>query len=292
MNEIVDKILAGAVYERGFQVNGKELPFYSFCQPNSKSGWSDQMTDELVRLSKDHFIDRYNRKVALDGIKDKLSAKFCTYLDVGCSSGYMLEDVLGRFPKVHAIGADYFPSGLLQCHQRLPDIPLFQVDLADCKFSDNLFDAVTCLNVLEHIQDDEAALKQLFRIIKPGGKLVVTVPMESRIYDIYDQVHYHVRRYAGSELTDKVNSAGFDILKNNYFGVFVYPALCLVKRINRWRFRQLSDEEKKRIVFSEINGSSRLIFMEKLCNLEYYLGKIIRYPFGVRGYLVASKPTR
>lgn len=290
MSEIIDRILPGVVYEKSFKVDGKNYPFYSFCQPDSKSGWSDQMTEQLEELTKDHFIDRYNRKIALDGIRNKLASESCCYLDIGCSSGYMLENVLENFPKVTVIGADYFSSGLLQCHQRLMNVPLFQIDLVNCSFSDNLFDAVTCLNVLEHIQDDKTALKQLFRIIKPGGKLVVTVPMGRKLYDIYDQLHYHVRRYQGSELIHKVNSAGFNILKNNYFGVFVYPGFYLIKQANRWRFRKFSDNEKKRIVFKEIKNSSRFVFMEKLCNIEYSLGKRIKYPFGIRGYLVASKP--
>lgn len=292
MNKIVDKILPGAIYKRSLMENEKQYPFYSFCQPNSDSGWSDQMTISLGELSKDHFIDRYNRKVALDGIRDKLVGENCCYLDVGCSSGYMLADVLKRFPEVHAVGADYFSVGLLQCHKCFPDIPLFQIDLANCQFGDNLFDAVTCLNVLEHIPNDQTALKHLFRIIKPGGKMVVTVPMGRGLYDIYDEVHYHIRRYEKKELIYKINSAGFDILKNNYFGVFVYPGFSLIKKVNRLRFCKISEDEKKRIVFKEIKNSSRSVFMERLCSIEYFLGKIIKYPFGIRGYVVANKPIR
>ncbi|MFH1903645.1 MAG: class I SAM-dependent methyltransferase [Candidatus Omnitrophota bacterium] len=290
MYEIISKILSGTLYDQGFKIDGKTYPFYSFCQPNSKTGWSDQMAEQLEKPSKNHFIDRYNRKVALDGIRSKLVGENCCYLDMGCSSGHMLEEVLKNFPKVNAIGADYFSAGLLQCHQRLPDIPLFQVDLVNCGFPEKIFDAATCLNVLEHIKDDTTALKQLFRIIKPGGKLVVTVPMGRRLYDIYDQVHRHVRRYKIGEFKDKIESTGFDILKINYFGVFAYPGFYLVKQTNKWRYRRANDDEKKQVVFKQIHDTMRSVLMEKLCSVEYFLGKRIKYPFGIRGYVIAQKP--
>jgi ubiquinone/menaquinone biosynthesis C-methylase UbiE len=199
---------------------------------------------------------------------------------------------LNVYPGVAAIGADYFSAGLFQCHQHLPDIPLFQVDLAKCQFGDNMFDAVTCLNVLEHIQDDVSALRHLFRIIKPGGRLVVTVPMDPQLYDIYDQVHCHVRRYEMNELLHKEESAGFNIKRYNYFGVFIYPGFYLVKKINSRRYSNATADEKNETVFKQIKDTSGSMVMEKLCNIEYSFGRYIRYPFGIRGYIVAEKPSQ
>ena len=129
MNEMIHKILPGAVYEKGFKTNGRELPFYSFCQTDPQDRWSDQMIEQLEAPTKNHFIDLYNRKIVLNALREPLSREASCYLDVGCSSGYMLQDVLGHFAGVEAIGADYFPAGLLQCHERLPEVPLFQMDL-------------------------------------------------------------------------------------------------------------------------------------------------------------------
>lgn len=249
MNEIVGKILPGVIYDKEFKIGGKTYPFYSFCLPDSEAGWSEQMTKQLEQPSKNHFIDRYNRRIVLDGIRDKLVDKSCCYLDIGCSSGYMLEDILAVFPNANALGADYFSVGLLQCHQRLPNVPLFQIDLVNCQFKENFFDVVTCLNVLEHIQNDVSALKHLFRIVKPGGKLIITVPMGRSLYDIYDQVHYHVRRYQMNEIKNKINAVGFNILKTNYFGVFVYPAFYLIKQINKWCFGHVAEDKKKENCF-------------------------------------------
>jgi len=288
MNKSLQTIIPGIVYDKGFVINEKVYPFYSFTRPQSDNSWSDSLTSQLEIPSKTHFIDVYNRKIAFDSIRNKL-VKAARYLDAGCSCGYMLEDVCKMVPGIEAIGTDYFSAGLAKCHARLSDIPLFQMDLLDCRFPDNLFDAVTCLNVLEHIQDDTGVLKQLFRIMRPAGRLAVTVPMGRSLYDIYDQVHYHVRRYEIGELLDKVRSAGFKVIKYNHFGVFVYPAFYLVKSLNRLKLRSAAEEDKKLIVFNQIKDTSRSFLMEKFSDIEYYLGKYVRYPVGIRAYVVCEK---
>ncbi len=290
VSQILGKIVPGIDYDAGFKIEGETQPYYSFCKPGSQDGcWSDEMARSLEEPSRTHFIDIYNRRLALDGIKEALDKKQASYLDIGCSSGYMIEDILRVFPRVEAVGADYFSEGLIQCHNRLSGVPLFQMDLLKCPFPDNLFDAITCLNVLEHIEDDISALRQLFRITKPGGRIVVTVPTGPEIYDIYDQIHGHCRRYKLSDLKKKVMAAGFTLEKGNYFAVFIYPAFFLVKQLNRLRYSQLSREEKRQIVFGQIKKTQQSKIMEKLCRLEYALGKNVRYLFGIRGYVIAKK---
>lgn len=247
MNRVINKILPDIPYDNGFFIDGKRLAYYSFCEAGHNANWSDEMSEFLEESSKNHFIDIYNRKIALDSIKDKLEQNECNYLDIGCSSGYMLELVHRKYPGVNVFGADYFSNGLIHCHNRLPDIPLFQTDIVNCKFRDNLFDAVTSLNVLEHIQEDYKALRQIFRILKPGGILVVTVPMGPYLYDMFDEIHFHVKRYTKKELKQKVQDAGFRILDINYFGVFIYLFFYIWKSYNKIAYSKLTLEQKKRI---------------------------------------------
>jgi ubiquinone/menaquinone biosynthesis C-methylase UbiE len=289
MDKIIERIIPGAIYKKGFIVCGETSPFYSFLQSNAENSWSNDLTHRLEFFNKTHFIDVYNRKIALSAITNKL-AHGSYYLDAGCSSGYMLEDVLNVFPWIKAIGTDYLTAGLVKCHNRLPNVPLFQMNLIDCQFSENMFDAVTCLNVLENIEDDLTALRELCRIIKPGGRLVITVPMGRNLYDKYDQEHYHVRRYEMRELTDKINLAGLKIINKNYFGVLIYPGFYFIKKMNRLRFLHTKVAFKKQIAFKQIQRSSKLLFMEKLCNIEYALGKWVAYPFGIRAYAICEKP--
>ena len=247
------------------------------------------MTDNLEESSKNHFIDIYNRRIALKGIFESVKNETAKYMDIGCSSGYMLEDVLKNYPNIDAYGADYYDAGLTQCHNTLPSVPLFQVDLLECPFPDSYFDAITCLNVIEHIKEDTKALSQLARILKPGGRLVVTVPAGPTLFDMYDEIHYHEKRYSLDNLIKNVENAGISILHANYFGFFIFPAFYCTNVLNKLRFGKLSMKEKMNIVMKQANGSKRLPFMEKISRFEKRIGERIRFPFGVRCYLYGTK---
>src|SRR5437868_2194704 len=85
-------------YEEGFWLNGKNLPYYSFCEPNEGVRWTEEMDDFIAEASKHHFIDLYNRKIVVDALRSILERPAARYMDIGCSSGYMLGDILGAFP--------------------------------------------------------------------------------------------------------------------------------------------------------------------------------------------------
>jgi len=289
MNKILNKLVPNIDYENGFKIDGKIHPFYSFSRPVSDEGWTDEMGEFLGEVSGEHFLDVYNRRLAVAGIRDKLRDAGGHYIDVGCSSGYLLEEVARLFPHADIYGADYFSGELVKCHQHLPQVPLFQVDLVNCSFENDLFDAITCLNVLEHIKDDVAALRHLCRILKPGGVLFISVPAAPHLYDIYDEIHCHVRRYGLRELKQKTEDAGLKVLRMNYFASFIYPAFYVAKKINKYRYSKLALADKKRMVYQQAAATQRSGIMEKVCAAEQYIGKYATFPFGIRAYVVATK---
>jgi ubiquinone/menaquinone biosynthesis C-methylase UbiE len=278
------------LYQNGFVTDSGLLPYFSLLgdQPTTH-GWSDELAEGLEEHSKSHFIDQYNRKLALDALAPALTQLDTRYLDVGCSSGYMIDEVKEAFPNTPIYGADYVRVGLLHCHKRHPEVPLFRMDLLDCPFETNSFAAITCLNVLEHIEDDAGALTQLRRILKPGGRLALTVPAGKTLCDLYDDVHFHYRRYRLSELESNMRQAGFKLLRANYFGCFLYPAFYLVKKRNQRKYNFLSVEEKRKVVFSQIISTRDSHVMNWICQMEAGLGKKLRFPFGIRAFVDATK---
>lgn len=278
----------GLAYDKGL-VRGKErVPFHSFCSLDG-GHWSDEMADSLEDASKNHFIDLYNRRITLDSLAPALSLPEACYIDVGCSSGYMIEDVSAKYPSAVVCGCDYFPAGLHQCHSRLPEVPLFQADIVRAPVGEEMFDAISCLNVLEHIEDDLAALRSMYKMLKPSGLIAVTVPLGQHLYDMYDEVHYHVRRYSLKELLAKMRKAGFKTHFANTLGFIVYPAFYLTKKLNRLRYSTLNFEEKQKRAFGQIASTKSSFFMNKLCALEYACGRKLQYPSGVRGFVLAGK---
>jgi hypothetical protein len=119
--------------------------------------------------------------------------------------------------------------------------------------------------------------------------MALTVPMGPHLFDLFDEAHYHVRRYVWKDLVAKVKGAGFKILRSNHLGFFLYPAFYVTKKLNQRRFAHLSLQEKRVHTFNQIrfNQSSRLL--DKICELEGAMGKVVPYPFGIRGFIVATK---
>ncbi|MEK7597171.1 MAG: methyltransferase domain-containing protein [Patescibacteria group bacterium] len=92
------------------------------------------------------------------------------------------------------------------------------------------FDQVVCLDVIEHIENDTAAIKYIYKLVKPGGKLFLTVPALSYLYGPKDKDVGHYRRYNKQELYTKISDAGFKITKVRYWNLLgILPTFIAVK---------------------------------------------------------------
>lgn len=86
--------------------------------------------------------------------------------------------------------------------------------MVTCPLPDNSVDIVIALNVLEHIEDDITAIKQIYRILKPGGYAIIEVPRNPNLYDLHDERLKHFRRYQMNDLIDKVSNVEAVALKS------------------------------------------------------------------------------
>ena len=113
-------------------------------------------------------------------------------LDFGCGTGAFLEH-LEQFGNVSAVDSD--PSAVAFCHSRGRTEVKLVPPGAPLPFADGAFDLVTSLDVIEHIDDDVAALRELRRVLRPGGRLLVAVPAFMFLWGKQDEVSHHHRRY-------------------------------------------------------------------------------------------------
>jgi SAM-dependent methyltransferase len=94
-------------------------------------------------------------------------------------------------------------------------------DATDLPFESDTFDAVLCLDVLEHIENDVSALKEMYRVTRSGGKFLFSVPEDPKLWSEHDEAVSHVRRYLRSEFDQKISEAGFEISKTRSSLVFL-----------------------------------------------------------------------
>ncbi|MBW2967016.1 class I SAM-dependent methyltransferase [Candidatus Woesearchaeota archaeon] len=135
------------------------------------------------------------------------------------------------------------------------------------------FDTVVCINVLEHIKNDRAALKNMHTVLDKGGRLVLLVPAFSRLYGTIDKSDSHYRRYDRKETVNQVRNAGFRI-KNVFFmnmiGFF------------GWYYHG-------RILKAELHPSGDISLFDKLVPVFSFFEKIIKPPFGLSLIIIAEK---
>jgi len=154
-------------------------------------------------------------------------------LDVGCGTGTILT-YLAAYG--NAQGVDIDEEAVGYCHERgLLDVRLGAA--ATLPFDDGCFDLVTALDVLEHLEDDTAALREIGRVLRPGGQLLMTVPAHRFMWGDQDEVNMHQRRYVAAEVRDRLTATGFQVLRLSYINAFLFPPIAAVRLLRRLEHR-------------------------------------------------------
>lgn len=202
-----------------------------------------------------------------------------SFLDVGCGTGE------GAFVVENAgqlIGVDESHEALALARDK-GYAALYEGTAGQLPFSDVLFHGALALDVLEHLEDDSAALEECARVLLPRGVLFLTVPAYPWLWSGHDEVFGHKRRYLKNDLVKKVEEAGFEILFASYYVTLLFPAIALFRWIEKkFRNRRASHFFTLPKI---ING-----FLFSLIVFEAVLLRIgCRLPFGSSIVLVAEK---
>lgn len=147
-------------------------------------------------------------------------------LEIGCGIGTMTNFFAGR---ELVIGIDIDADQLRMTRERFKNrknLKFIKQDilkLEPAKYKKHKFDTIICINLLEHIRDDAAALKKFHDLLVPGGKLIIQVPAMQSLYSSLDKNLEHYRRYSRKELIGKASEAGFKSIYwayINFAGIF------------------------------------------------------------------------
>lgn len=270
--------------------DGRRVPFFSYAEPDGVN-WSEELESLHEESSRTHFIDEWTRAAVIKELGK--SPRPDVIADLGCSSGYLLEDLADAFPKADLIGLDLVAAGLQKAHARVPRARLVQADACALPFADDSVGAIASANLLEHIPDDTKALREVRRVLVPGGRAVFVVPAGRGTYDYYDKFLGHERRYARGELAGKAREAGLGVSHDGYIASLIFLPFWLVKKRNRSRYSHLRGRALEQRVSADIANTSDSRVGRMLWRLEDVLR--LRLPFGIRSLVVVEKsldPTR
>jgi SAM-dependent methyltransferase len=269
---------------RHFVFGNESTPILEYSE--NFSGWSDDLTtlhEEAV--GDDHPIDLASRRDALRQVKKWMPSAKAVIMEIGCSSGYLIRDMVKSFPEAVIIGADVVKGPLYRLARDLPGVPLIRFDLLCCPLPDQSVDVLVMLNVLEHLDNDVEALQKAFNLLKPAGTLIIEVPASPYLYDDYDKELRHFRRYSAAELYKKLTTAGFTVCRKSHLGLVLFPVFATVKLFKKW----FPSRKKGSVVREQARSTSNNILVKWALELESKRLSDLQLPFGIRVLAVAVK---
>jgi len=205
-----------------------------------------------------------------------------SFLEIGCGTGFVISAISQQFPEAKLLGSEYFEEGLVFARKRLVNVNFTQMDARYIPYKLKL-DAIGAFDVLEHIEEDDVVLEQIYKALKPGGVAFLTVPQHRWLWSVVDDHACHVRRYNVNELHEKVCRAGFNIIRSTSFVSTLLPLMYLSRILKR---NKVNDDMAE----LRINPVLNKIF-ERFLDFELLLIRFgFSLPFGGSRFLVALKP--
>ena len=175
----------------------------------------------------DRFIERYG----LHG----------PFLEIGCGRGDVSEHLAAKGWQGTAI--DFSDTAIAEAKSRLRRFPQVAVRNQSLSEVDGAYDCIIMWDVLEHIEDDDGALRMVERRLRPGGQLLIAVPSNPGEWRWDDEFYGHFRRYTVADMTAKLTRAG---MPPQVFWDFTYPLFWLMRRMyTRMKSPAVSSPDKE-----------------------------------------------
>ena len=196
------------------------------------TGYNPEHFKALVEIEDRHFWFRARNRVLSAVVGDLASALPRPYrvLEVGCGNGNTLRMLEAACSGSALVGMDLFAEGLHYARQRSSAL-LVRGRLEMVPFKVR-FHLVGMFDVLEHMEDDGAALANVYKLLETRGVLIVTVPAHQRLWSRFDEESHHYRRYELAELDARLKAAGFAVEYLTLFMAPLYPLARIGRKVS------------------------------------------------------------
>jgi len=220
------------------------------------------------------------RDILRDLIKRRIAPpKDARILEIGCGTGHNLA-MLAEFGRVEGLEMDSASREIANVRfggkvgdARLPEL---------AGVPDETFDLIALLDVLEHVEDDVAALRGMARRLKPGGRILITVPQHQWMWSGHDVANHHFRRYGKAQLRTAIEQAGLTLEFLGHFNSLLFP-LAAANRIAAPARRRADQDDA--LPPAPVNALFRFVF-----GLERHLLGKVPLPPGVSLAAIISSP--
>lgn len=234
--------------------------------------------DRMAELDERHWWYRARREILAELIRRRIALpEGARILEVGCGTGHNIP-MLQRFGRVDAIEVDGAAREIAsrRLGHAVMDAPLPELP----GVPDSTYDLIAILDVIEHIDQDVAGLASLGRKLRPGGRILITVPAFPWMWSAHDVVNHHKRRYTRRTLRALVADAGLELEMMSWFNSLLFPLAAAARLAGRLTGKEDGDDK---LPPAPVNA-----LFERVFGLERYAIGRVPFPPGVSLAAIAS----
>jgi SAM-dependent methyltransferase len=234
--------------------------------------------DRMAELADRHWWYVARRQILIDLIRREVRPPAgARILEIGCGTGHNL-DALGQFGRVEGLEIDVAARSVAaeRLGRPISAAPLPQLEGIDL----GAYDLVAALDVIEHVDDDAAAIAAIASRLRPGGKLLMTVPAHQWMWSAHDVANHHQRRYSKASLRRLLDGSPLQIDHLGYFNSLLFPMAVAARMASKLRHSEGSDD---RLPPAPLNALFRAIFA-----MERYAVGRLPLPPGLSLFAIAS----
>lgn len=240
-----------------------------------------EFENKYHNLESKHWWFKARRNYIVSLLKNEPKNK--DVLDIGCSSGNLLSDLENiGFNKAHLYGVDISKKAIDNCKKRNLN-NTFVMDAQQIELNKK-FDIIIASDCLEHLKDDEKAVKNWGNLLKENGKLIIFVPAYNFLWSEHDEVNMHYRRYVKKDLKKLIENEKMIIEKSSYWNFMLFFPVVLYRYINN----KFVNSKNTTGDISKVNPIINFLLLS-LLNFENSFLNFINYPFGISTFCIAQK---
>ena len=236
--------------------------------------------EQMAQLDSRHWWFTARRRI-LDGVIERIVRPpgNARILELGAGTGHNLA-MLSRFGEAEASELDPIARDIASKRLGRPVVEAALPDLS--MFPAGAYDLVALLDVLEHVPDDQSSLKAIYGLLKPGGALLLTVPINPWMWSAHDVAHHHHRRYRKNEIGKLARDAGYHIELLSPFNSLLFPPIAAVRLAGKLTGRDDSDDAMPSQPVNKL--------LDTVFGFERSLIGRVPMPFGVSLVAVLRRP--
>jgi ubiquinone/menaquinone biosynthesis C-methylase UbiE len=196
---------------------------------HNHSRMNEDLLSTFFEVETKHWWWVARKKIVVNLLQKYVKNKNNLILDAGCGTGAGML-YLQEFGKVY--GVDLSQKAVNYCKKRgITRVKLG--DVSNLPYKDNFFDIICLMDVIEHVSNDKLVIREMHRVLKKGGLLLMTLPALPFIYSKHDKAQGHFKRYSKNDLAKIFKGSGFKEKKMSYFNIFLSPLIIAIRLLSK-----------------------------------------------------------